>query len=92
MIDRIKEMDVELAGGRRFSVVSAEANRARNALKHATDPDEDTVTIEPGEATAMLARALVNYNRLGGALSPAMVLAFERIQAEISDDTRRQVI
>lgn len=84
MIDRIVEMDRELTGGRDFSVVNAEVNGARNALKHARDPDEDSVTVEPGEATAMLARALVNYNRLAGQLSPTMLLAYQKLAAEVS--------
>ena len=88
MIDRIVEMDQELTGGRAFSVVNAEVNRARNALKHAKEPDEDTVTIEPGEATAMLARALVNYNRSAGQLTPNMLLAREKIATDVSDDAR----
>jgi hypothetical protein len=88
MIDRIVEMDRELTGGRVFKVVSDEVNRARNALKHANDPDEDTVTVEPGEATAMLARALVNYNRLAGQLSPTMLLAYKKLAAEVSGDAR----
>ena len=88
MIDRIVEMDQELTGGRAFSVVNAEVNRARNALKHAKVPDEDTVTIEPGEATAMLARALVNYNRSAGQLTPNMLLAREKIATDVSDDAR----
>lgn len=88
MIDRIVEMDQELTGGRAFSVVNAEVNRARNALKHAKVPDEDTVTIEPGEATAMLARALVNYNRSAGQLTPNMLLAREKIATEVSHDAR----
>ena len=88
MIDRIVEMDRELTSGRPFSVVNAEVNRARNALKHAREADEDTVAIEPGEATAMLGRALVNYNRLAGQLSPAMLLAYQKLAAEVSDDAR----
>jgi len=88
MIDRIVEMDRELTGGRPFSVVNAEVNRARNALKHAREADEDTVAIEPGEATAMLGRALVNYNRLAGQLSPAMLLVYQKLAAEVSDDAR----
>jgi hypothetical protein len=88
MIDRIVEMDRELTGGRAFRVVNAEVNRARNAIKHARDPDEDTVTVEPGEATAMLARALVNYKRLAAQLSPAMLLAYQKIAAEVSCDAR----
>ena len=88
MIDRIVEMDQELTGGRAFSVVNAEVNRARNALKHAKVPDEDTVTIEPGAATAMLARALVNYNRSAGQLTPNMLLAREKIATEVSHDAR----
>jgi hypothetical protein len=86
MIDRIVEMDRELTGGRTFSVVNSEVNRARNALKHAREPNEDTVLIEPGEATAMLARALVNYNRLDGDLSEPMLLAFQKLAAEVSGD------
>lgn len=86
MIDRIVEMDRELTSSRAFSVISAEVNHARNALKHARESDEDPMRVEPGEATAMLARALVNYNRLAGQLSPAMLLAYRKIALEVSDD------
>jgi hypothetical protein len=84
MIDRIVEIDRELTGGRVFSVVSAEVNGARNALKHARDPNEDTVALEPVEANAMLARALVNYNRLAGQLSPTMLLAYKILVTQVS--------
>jgi hypothetical protein len=84
MIDRIVEIDRKLTGGRVFSVVSAEVNGARNALKHARDPNEDTVALEPVEANAMLARALVNYNRLAGQLSPTMLLAYKILVTQVS--------
>jgi hypothetical protein len=89
MIDRIVEMDRGLTGGRDFSVVNAEVNRVRNALKHARDPDEDTVTVEPSEAAAMLARALVNYKELAGQLSQTMLLAYQKLAAEVPIDAHQ---
>ncbi len=84
MIDRFVEMDRELTGGRSFKIVNDEVNRARNALKHARDESEDNVVIEPGEATAMLARALANYKMLAGSLAPTMRAAAQKVVAEVA--------
>jgi hypothetical protein len=86
MIDCIIEMDTNLTGGRPFKVVSDEVNRARNALKHFRISEENAVLIEPGEATAMLARALFNYKRLSGQLTEPMLQAFKRLVSELAQD------
>lgn len=82
MIDHLIELDRELSGGRPFKVVNDEVNRARNALKHANDPNEDLVVIEPGEANAMLGRALVNLTLFGSTLTETMVRAAQKLATE----------
>ena len=84
MIDHLVEMDRELTGGRSFKILNDEVNRARNTLKHAREQTEDSVVIEPGEATAMLARALANYKMLTGSLAPTMQVAAKKIIAEVA--------
>lgn len=88
MFDHLVELDRELTGGRTQKVVNDEVNRVRNALKHANFPSEDTVVIEPGEATAMLGRALVNFNRFTGGLTPIMQRAVDKLVREVSDVAR----
>ena len=83
MADHIVELDKKLTGGRPFNVVSDEVNRARNALKHARDQSEDLVKIEPGEATAMIGRALLNYVRLVGQPTPVMQVAYLKFVSDV---------
>lgn len=65
-----------------------EVNRARNAIKHARDPDEDqVVVIEPGDADAMLLRALVNYLRLTGKLTDVMERARDKLSKQLAAET-----
>ncbi len=83
MADHIVELDKKLTGGRPFNVVSDAVNRARNALKHARDQSEDLVKIEPGEATAMFGRALLNYVRLVGQPTPVMQVAYLKFVSDV---------
>lgn len=80
MMGHIMDIDRKISGGRGFRVVNAEVNRARNALKHARDGDEDPVEIDSDEAGAMLLRALVNYKEFSGELSEAMSKALARLR------------
>lgn len=81
MIDDLVELDKEMTGGRPFETIRKEANGARNSLKHANDPGEDQVTIEPGEAVAMLARAMVNYVWLAKSSTPFMIRLYDHLMA-----------
>ena len=81
MIDDIVELDRELTGGRPFEEIRKEANGARNSLKHANDQNEDQVNIERGEATAMLARAIVNYAWLAKSATPSMLRLYDHLIA-----------
>jgi len=81
MIDDLVELDRELTGGRPFEEIRKEANGARNSLKHANDPSEDQVTIDPGEAIAMLARAIVNYAWLTKSATPSMLRLYDHLIA-----------
>ena len=83
MADHIVELDKKLTGGRPFNVVSDEVNRARNALKHARDQSEDLVKIEPGEATAMIGRALLNFVRLVGQPTTVMQVAYLKFVSDV---------
>ena len=88
MVDQLVDLDVALTGGRPFKTVSQEINRARNALKHAHDPSEDSLIVEPGEALAMLGRAIVNYVWLTKSATPDMVRAYDHL-AELHPDVAR---
>lgn len=81
MIDQLMEFDKELTGGRSFAIVNKEINGIRNALKHASDPTEDEIEVDPGEAIAMLSRAVVNYVLFtDGAATPNMVRVYEHLK------------
>ena len=80
-MDDIAALDQRLTGGRPFKDVSAEVNAARNALKHAREASEDTVAVLPGEAHAMLARAISNYVSLTDDISDSMLVVFQRLVA-----------
>ena len=79
MIDQLVDLDKRLTGGRDFSIVNAEVNGARNALKHANNELEDEIVVEPDQALAMLARAVANFVSLQEQASPAMVRVFDRL-------------
>ncbi|CAD0302082.1 hypothetical protein CFBP498_03370 [Xanthomonas hortorum pv. vitians] len=81
MMDHLVELDKKLSGGRKFSEVSDEVNRARNALKHASDASEDLVEVAPGEADAMLVRAIANYVVLTDDATEQMVSVYKRLMA-----------
>lgn len=81
MIDDLVDLDREMTGGRPFEEIRKEANGARNALKHANAPGEDQVSIVPGEATAMLARAIVNYAWLTKSATPSMLRLYDHLIA-----------
>jgi hypothetical protein len=88
MIEHLVDLDHELTGGRPFKEVNEEVNRARNAIKHARNPDEDhAVVIEQGEADAMLWRALVNYFRLVGKLTGVMESARDKLSKQLAAET-----
>lgn len=81
MIDQLMELDKELTGGRSFAIVNKEINGIRNALKHANDPTEDEIEVDPSEAIAMLSRAVVNYVLFtDGAATPNMVRVYEHLK------------
>ncbi|MFD0930914.1 hypothetical protein ACFQ1T_14080 [Methylophilus glucosoxydans] len=87
MIDHLVNLDKRQFGGRPFAVLNKEVNGNRNALKHANDPQEDTIEIEAGEAIAMLSRAIVNYALLNNAeLTPIMILVYEYLNRLYPDD------
>lgn len=88
MIDRLVDLDKELTGGRSFETIRKEVNGARNSLKHANDPNEDEVTVEPGEAIAMLGRAVVNYVWLTNSATPAMLRVYDQL-IELHPDVAR---
>ena len=79
MIDDLVELDRELTGGRPFETIRKEVNGARNSLKHANDSSEDQVAVEPGEAVAMLARAIVNYVWLTKSSTPSMIRLYDHL-------------
>lgn len=81
MIDQLMELDKELTGGRSFATVNKEINGIRNALKHANDPSEDEIEVDPSEAIAMLSRAVVNYVLFtDGVATPNMVRVYEHLK------------
>lgn len=88
MIDHLVELDKELTGGRDFSVVNREVNGVRNALKHARELSEDEVVVEPGEAIAMLGRAVVNYVLFAREATPLMIRVYDRL-IELHPDVAR---
>ncbi|MCE4352022.1 hypothetical protein LYZ86_22915, partial [Xanthomonas hortorum pv. cynarae] len=55
--------------------------RARNALKHASDASGDLVEVAPGEADAMLVRAIANYVVLTDDATEQMVSVYKRLMA-----------
>ncbi|QID16232.1 hypothetical protein G3580_00495 [Nitrogeniibacter mangrovi] len=79
MIDHLIDLDRELTGGRPFEIIRQEINGVRNSLKHANDPNEDKIVVEPGEAIAMLGRAVVNYVSLTESATPAMVRVYRQL-------------
>lgn len=81
MIDHIISLDKRLTGnGRDFGVVNKEVNGIRNALKHANDPLEDEIEIDPSHAKAMLSRAVVNYTLYFEDATPLMLKFYEHLQ------------
>ena len=88
MVDRLVDLDKKLTGGRPFETVRKEVNGVRNSLKHANDPNEDTITVEPGEAIAMLGRAVVNYVSLTDSATPSMVRVYQHLM-ELHPDVAR---
>ena len=81
MIDHLVELDKRLSGGRSFEVVKKEVNGIRNALKHASNPSEDEIEVNSGEAIAMLGRAVVNYVKLNiGQPTPIMIRVYEHLK------------
>lgn len=81
MIDKLIELDKELTGGRSYAIINKEINGIRNALKHANDPAEDEIEVEPSEAIAMLSRAVVNYVLFtDGEATPRMVRVYEHLK------------
>ena len=88
MIDRLVELDEEVTGGRPFETIRREVNGARNSLKHANDPSEDDVTVEQGEAIAMLGRAIVNYVSLTESATSTMIRVYHQLR-EMHPDVAR---
>jgi hypothetical protein len=81
MLDHLVTLDRELGRAREFKEVSDEVNRARNALKHACDASEDQVEIAPGEADAMLVRAIANYVVLTDDATEQMVAVYQKLMS-----------
>ena len=81
MMDHLVTLDRELGRARKFNEVSDEVNKARNALKHARDASEDLVDIAPGEADAMLVRAIANYVVLTDDATEQMVAVYQKLMA-----------
>ena len=48
------------------------ANFTRNALKHFSDPVEDTIEVDKAEAVSWLCRAVLNYDRSHSLLTAPM--------------------
>lgn len=81
MIDHLLDLDKRLTGaGRTFKVVNEEVNGIRNSLKHADNPLEDELDVDPGHAVAMLARAVANYSSLESDVTPLMVRFYEHLK------------
>lgn len=82
MMDHIVKLDKQLTGtGRPFNVVNEESNGIRNALKHANNPLEDELEVDPEHAVALLARAIANYAALESDLTPQMNRFYEHLQS-----------
>lgn len=79
-LDDIFALDQRLGGDRTHRRVADEVNLARNVAKHANDPSEDIASIAPGEADAMLARAISNYVELTSDISKEMHEAYIDLQ------------
>ena len=81
MIDHLVDLDKRVTGtGREFKIVNQEVNGTRNALKHANDPFENEVEIESGYAESMLIRAIANYNKVNGKITPVMQQFYEHLK------------
>ncbi len=48
-------------------------------LKHANNPAEDELEVDPEHAVAMLARAVANYTSLASDVTPAMYRLYEHL-------------
>ena len=74
MMDCLKELDIQISGGRESKIVNEEINGFRNNLKHANDEDENEIDMADGQehAIAMLSRAITNYALFEGRLSSTM--------------------
>lgn len=59
------ETDPVLPDGERRKILLAVLNRARNAVKHANNPDEATFDLEPDFALQMIMRAMPMARNLG---------------------------
>lgn len=55
-----------------FAEFARKTNEARNALKHANNPEEDEIEIQRWEAVQMIMRAMTNYKELVGEPSEKM--------------------
>ena len=82
MMDHIVKLDKQLTGaGRPFNIVNEESNGIRNALKHANNPLEDELEVDPEHAVALLARAIANYASLESDLTLQMNRFYEHLQS-----------
>jgi hypothetical protein len=59
------DTDPNLSDEQHAKVISTVANRPRNAAKHANDPDEDGVEVDPAYALQMIMRAMPMHHGLG---------------------------
>ena len=79
-LDDILALDSRLGSNRSRKQVADEINLARNSAKHANNPAEDVVSIAPGEADAMLARAIANYVDQTSDIPEEMQAAYMELQ------------
>ena len=81
MMDHLVDLDKHMSGvGRDSKVVNEEVNGIRNSLKHANNPAEDELEVDPEHAVAMLARAVANYTSLESDVTPAMYRLYEHLR------------
>jgi hypothetical protein len=81
MMDHLIDLDKHMTGvGRDSTVVNEEVNGIRNSLKHANNPAEDELEVDPEHAVAMLARAVANYTSLESDVTPAMYRLYEHLR------------
>ncbi|BBJ94631.1 hypothetical protein [Xanthomonas campestris] len=85
-VDSIVDFDVSQGRTRTKKEIGDEINSARNAAKHANNPLEDEVDLFPGDAFAMLSRALANYFLLTEDFPEIFHFVYLDLQRRFGDD------